>query len=344
MSEAGEGTLPAFVRNRLGAAAPFASFGAAAGDYGAWRASALALYEAAVAPARTEATVAAGTPADLGRFRRTPLRATFSHGGEAAGAVLTLAGTAPSRAILLLHDHGGYFDLGWAKGFPLPEAASWQARLYGGIAPAALLAEAGFAVVSFDALGWGGRTVGDPSGQQALAANLMQTGLTLAAVIAAEDIAVAGWLARHPFAADGLAALGFSFGGFRAFQLGALSPDVRAAAAISWMGRRADLLAPGNSMANGQSAYYTLHPSLVTALDYPDLAGLVAPRPMFLRTGNRDRHFPQATVRAAHGDIAAIYEAAGAAAKLDAGLFDGAHVCPPAVLEAAVAFLATSRG
>ncbi len=187
--------------------------------------------------------------------------------------------------------------------------------------------------------GWGGRTVGDPSGQQALAANLMQSGLTLAAVVAAEDIALAAWLAREPVAAGGVFAVGFSFGAFRAFQLAALSPDTGAAAAISWMGRRADLVASGNSMANGQSAYYTLHPSLVTALDFPDLAGLAAPKPLFLRTGTTDRHFPAPAVVAAHGDVAAIYEAAGGGECLDAALFEGAHVCPPSILGEAAGFL-----
>ena len=336
MSGDGEGTLPRFVRARLGAAPPAASFRAAPEDYAAWRANALALFRAAVMPAPGPATVTSGDPATLGRFTLTPLRATFAHGDGADGARLVLSGTRPRRAILLLHDHGGMFDIGWEKGFPVPAASAWQARLYGGLSPAAVLAEAGFAVVSFDALGWGGRTVGDPAGQQALAANLMQAGLTLAGVVAAEDIALAAWLAGE---ADAVSAFGFSFGGFRAFQLAALSDAVGAAAAISWMGRRADLIVPGNSMAAGQSVYYTLHPALAGALDFPDLAGLAAPKPLFLRTGMADRHFPARTVRAAYADIAAIYHAAGASRQLDADRFEGAHVCPPAILGAAAEFI-----
>ena len=101
-------------------------------------------------------------------------------------------------------------------------------------------------MLAADALGWGSRQGNGYDAQQALAANLMQFGLTLAGVIAAEDAQLARWLARHPAVdARRVGVLGFSFGGYRAWQAAALCPEVAAGVAASWMGRLGDLMQPG---------------------------------------------------------------------------------------------------
>jgi dienelactone hydrolase len=91
--------------------------------------------------------------------------------------------------------------------------------------------------------------------QQALAANLMQFGLTLAGVIAAEDASLVRWLARHPAVdARRVGAVDFSFGGYRAWQPATLCPEVAARVVPSWMGRLSDLMRSGGNQLRGQSA------------------------------------------------------------------------------------------
>lgn len=284
------------------------------------------------------ADVVRGPVSSLGGLRFLSLNARFAHGAVAEGAMLVPDGQMRG-AVLAFHDHGGRFDLGWRKLFPLPEARDWQDRLYDGKSPVECLARHGFAVAVFDAQGWGGRKLGVHSDQQALAANLMQAGISPAALIAAEDLAVARWFTGEPEAAEGLGVWGFSFGAFRAWQAAALCPDIPAAAAISWMGRRTDLLRSGAPMTAGQSAFWTLHPGLANALDYPDMAGLVAPRRLFLRCGTEDQHFPDDTYRASVARMATFWRQAGAESALDAASFEGGHVCPAAIIEASCRFL-----
>ena len=96
------------------------------------------------------------------------------------------------------------------------------------------------------------------------------------------------WLARHP-AVDPrrVGVLGFSFGGYRAWQAAALCPQVSAGVAASWMGRLGDLMQPGGNQLRGQSAFAMLHPALAGRLDYPDVAGLAAPKPMLFCPGRQ---------------------------------------------------------
>ena len=171
----------------------------------------------------------------------------------------------------------------------------------------------------------------------------MQFGLTLAGVIAAEDAQLVRWLARHPAVdARRVGVLGFSFGGYRAWQAAALCPEVAAGVAASWMGRLGDLMRPGGNQLRGQSAFAMLHPALGGRLDYPDVAGLAAPRPMLFLSGRHDRHFPAEVAEAAFGDLRRIWRAAGAGSALGTEITDGAHVFTLAQQARAVAFLERS--
>ena len=227
--------------------------------------------------------------------------------------MLLPAGPGPHPAVLILHDHGSAFSIGkekvltpWDDGPGAAEAAAWQARFYDGTSLGDALLARGFAVLAADALGWGSRVGNGYAAQQALAANLMQFGLSLAGVIAAEDAQMTRWLSRHPAVdARQVAVLGFSFGGYRAWQTAALCPEVAAGVAIAWMGRLRDLMQPGGNQLRGQSAYCMLHPQLGGRLDYPDVAGLAAPRRMQFQSGTRDPHFqrraPPSTISGTSG-------------------------------------------
>lgn len=321
-------SLPAFLAERLAALHRDLAFDG--GDFPSWRQRLLAGWQAVLPPHDRPAD---GTTED----GRISLR--FATGATTQGRFLLPKGPGPHPAVLLLHEHGGDFQIGWQKLFTMPESDASRARLYGGISVADALLEAGFAVLCLDAIGFGSRYAGGYQAQQALAANAMAMGWSLAGIIAAEDAGAALWLAAQPeIDASRIGCFGFSFGGYRAWQLAALCPQVAAAASVSWMGTRASLMRPGAPLLQGHSAFSFLHPGIDPRADFPDLAGLAADRPLFFRSGRGDRHMPEDGVAAAWDQIAKIAQAASGPAP-DCGFHDDAHTCPPACLAEATAFL-----
>ncbi|MCO6364235.1 hypothetical protein [Paracoccus sp. 08] len=248
----------------------------------------------------------------------------FASGKCAAGIVLR-----PDRvsgcAVLMFHDHGGRFDQGWRKMIDDPQG------FYSG-SPAHRLVAAGHPVFCFDTLGWGSRQMaGD---QQALACAAIGLGTSLAGLVAGEDRDIASWIATRPEAALGVATWGFSFGGFRAWQALAVSDHVDRAVALSWMAERRTLLRANAPITAGQAAFWMVHPSLTGLADLPDLAAAGAPKPLFLRSGDADRHLPLQAVEPAYAHLRRIWSG-----ELDAVIFPGGHLCPPDVQQQAITFL-----
>ncbi|MFT7772287.1 dienelactone hydrolase family protein [Roseateles sp.] len=212
----------------------------------------------------------------------------------------------PHPAVLVMHDHGARFDIGKEKLVrPLaasPAADAWAQRYYGGRFVGDTLADAGFAVLAIDALGWGerGRAGFARDDQQALASHLMQLGHSWAGVIASDDLRSHRWLRERPEVDAGrVAVLGFSMGALRAWQLAAVSDDVSACVAAHWMCTREGLLRAGEHTLQGQSAFSMAHPGLAAELDHPDVASLIAPRPLLLFGSQEDRLFPWDATQAA---------------------------------------------
>ncbi|MDE1158187.1 MAG: alpha/beta fold hydrolase [Neorhizobium sp.] len=267
------------------------------------------------------------------------LRLGFSN-GETSQAYLLRPGDGtknPSPAILLLHDHGSFFSIGKEKLIRRPNETPdltadidhWTARIYGGRHVGNALASRGYTVLSVDALGWGSRRGNGYGDQQALAANLMQFGTSLAGVVLQEDLEALNYLASlDGIDKNRIAVLGYSMGGFRAFQLAALSDRAKACVSGGWMGTLSGLMQSGNNQLRGQSAFYMLHPQIAGKLDYPDLAGLAAPKPALFFAGAEDRHFPEPVVADAFRRLTSLWTEAGARDRLETRLFPGGHSFP----------------
>lgn len=274
------------------------------------------------------------------------LELTFSSGEKTETFLLLPYSRNESPAVLLLHDHGSRFDIGkekviqpWNADKAL-SARAWIQRCYGNRYLGDVLAKRGYVVLCADALGWSSRKGNGYGAQQALAANLMQFGTSLAAIVASEDVQAALFLSALPEVDERfVASMGFSFGGFRAWQVAALTPAIRASVAINWMGQLAGLMKPGANLLRGQSAYYMLHPPLAGKLDYPDIAALIAPRHALFYTGDQDPHFPRETVEAAFAKLASCWSAATAATHLETRIWPARHAFGPVQQDAAIRWL-----
>jgi len=236
-------------------------------------------------------------------------------------------GQGPFPAALMLHDHGSRFDIGkekfiqtWGDEAREKSQKEWADKFFSGRFPGDELAKRGYVVFSFDALGWGDRSVPGwkTDSQQALAANLFNMGTSYAAIIAEEDARAAEFVAGRPEVNKRkVAAVGFSMGAFRAWQVAALSEHISAAVVDCWMATMRGLMVPGNNQLKGQSAFSMLHPGIASYLDYPDVAGLAAPKPMLVYAGEKDTLFPLPAVNEAFGKMRKIWAANKAADKLE---------------------------
>jgi dienelactone hydrolase len=323
-------------------------------DFPAWRATARAQVEASLLwPSPGEADAVPFRPETVeeratGRYRRRVVEFTLSRYGRARGLLLLPHGQGPFPAVLLLHDHGSKFDIGkekmirpWSDEDRLASALEWSERHFSGRFVGDELAARGYAVLAVDTIGWSDRGPLTYEDQQALAANFYNLGSSLAGLSAHEDTRAAAFLASLP-EVDGarVAALGFSMGAYRAWQLAALSRHVRAAIAVGWMTTLKDMMVPGNNTLRGQSAYHMLHPGLCRHLDIPDVASVAAPRPMLFYAGALDELFPAEGVAAAFARMRAVWESQDAADRLVTRVWpDHGHVFTADMQDEAYAWL-----
>ncbi|WP_138470957.1 dienelactone hydrolase family protein [Poseidonocella sp. HB161398] len=303
------------------------------GDPAEWHERAMAAAAPLMLPYEAEAPFAPEVIDEEDRGSYTARRIAFNITDESRVSAILLvpAGEGPFPAALMLHDHGARFDIGkekwvspWYDGTRAASAEEWAGKYFSGRYPGEELAKRGYVVLATDALGWGDREGNGYEAQQALAANLFNLGSSLAGLMALEDMRAAEFLAGLPETdPDRVAAVGFSMGAFRAWQVAALSPHVAAAVANCWMATLDGLMVPGNNQLKGQSAWYMLHPGLPQLMDYPDVAALAAPKPMLVHAGAEDPLFPQASVEAAFGQMHAVWDAYGADAALTTRVWEG---------------------
>lgn len=241
------------------------------------------------------------------------------------------AGTHP--AVLLLHDHGAKFDIGKEKVIaPFDEPAEKMAsaqewtKNYGGRFIGDELAKQGYVCLALDMLNWSDRAGAGSTGQQYLAANFLSLGLSYSGLIAHEDMRAAEFLSIQPGVdAKRIAAIGLSVGGFRTWQLAALSKHIMAGVSVCWMATLKELMVPGNNQTTGQSAYTMIHPGLAQYLDYPDVASIACPKPMMFIGGSRDDLFPVESINGAFLKLHKVWRSQGAEDKLITKLYDAPH-------------------
>ena len=78
-------------------------------------------------------------------------------------------------------------------------------------------------------------------------------------------------------------------------------------------------------LPSGQICGSQVVPGLLEFGDHPDVAGLIAPRPLFLEFGIKDPLFPIEASRDTYQKVRTIYRVAGAEEKIECEEFDGPH-------------------
>jgi len=263
-------------------------------------------------------------------------------------SMLVPDGPGPFPAALLLHDHGATFDIGkekliepWSDETRRASAQAWADRYFTGRFLGNVLVARGYAVLAVDALGWGDRGDLTYDAQQALAGNFFNLGSSLAGLMAREDVRAAAMLASLPEVDERrIAAVGFSMGGYRAWQVAALSEHIAATVSACWMTGLKQMMVTGNNTLRGQSAFYMLHPGLYRYLDIPDVASIAAPKPMMLLDGETDPLFTPDGVAAAYARMRAVWVSQRARNRLSTKVWPGlGHVFVREMQDEAFAWL-----
>lgn len=319
-------------------------------DFGRWRSAARGkvLDGLLSLPPRVpfDQEVLGETPCDGYVSRKVVLSITGD--SRVLGYLLVPEGMGPFPAVLLLHDHGARFDIGKEKvvrpwdGSPerIHSSREWVDQYYGGRYLGNELARRGYACFATDAINWSDRGGAGYEGQQALAANLLHHGMSLAGLIAHEDMRAAEFLATRPEVDhDRVAAMGLSMGAFRAWQVAALSDRVHAGIAACWMATVKGLMVPGNNQTRGQSAFTMTHPGLLDHLDYPDIASIACPKHMLFYNGSKDELFPLKSVLDAYGKMERVWASQGASENLATRIWDVQHEFNVEMQEAAFEWL-----
>jgi len=271
---------------------------------------------------------------DRGSYVARKILVSITGDSRILGFMLVPKSKGPHPAVLLLHDHGAKFDIGKEKVIEpwdepaekIASASNWVNEYYGGRFIGDELAKKGYVCFSVDLLNWSDRGGAGYEGQQAVAAILFNLGTSFAGLIAHEDLRAAEFLATQPDVdPKRVAAMGLSLGGFRTWQVAALSPYIAAGVSVCWMATHNALLYPGSNQSGGQSAYTMIHPGLSHYLDYPDVASIACPKPMMFCNGTRDDLFPVESIIAAHTKMRQVWDSQKAGNNLVTKLYDAPH-------------------
>ena len=253
--------------------------------------------------------------------------------------ILIPDGKGPFPAILLLHDHGAHFSIGKEKmirpfntdSLTIADADNWCDKCYDGQYVGDYLASKGYVVMSVDALFWGerGRKEGIRyDSQQALAANMLQLGMSWGGLIVGDDLSSADFLASLSYVdKKRVGCMGFSMGAHRSWMLSAASDVVKASASVCWMNTTDSLMTLTNNQNKGGSAYSMIIPGIRNYMDYPHVASIAAPKPTLFINGKRDKLFPVKGVEDAFVTMHKVWNSCGANDKLQTHILDIPHFC-----------------
>jgi dienelactone hydrolase len=188
-------------------------------------------------------------------------------------------------------------------------------------------AEHGLAAVAIEPMAFGCRR--DPLTRskgpsayacQPVAGSALLLGETLVGWRVFDVMRTIDWIeTRTELNAKRVGCMGVSGGGTCTLFAAALEPRIRAAMVSGYLNTfRASIMSMSHCMDN-----YV--PGILQWAEMYDVAGLIAPRPLFCEGGDRDPIFPVAAARESFAHVKNIYQAFGAPDAVEQEIFEGVH-------------------
>jgi dienelactone hydrolase len=123
--------------------------------------------------------------------------------------------------------------------------------------------------------------------------------------------------ARPEVDKDRIGTAGLSLGGETVMYVAALDERIKVAVSSGW-------ITTVENMKQGHCPCWNF-PGLEEHFEFADIFALVAPRPLVLENGSKDRNFPSARARHAFGEIQRAYRVLNAPDQVTLDVFDGGH-------------------
>lgn len=258
-------------------------------------------------------------------YRREKFVFESRPGAAVLGYLLTpKKGSAPSPSMICLPGHGRGVDdvVGIdAKGADRTNRDGYQHDF------AIQAVEHGLAAVAIEQMAFGCRRdavtrkkgLGASACQPAAGAALL-FGETMAGWRVWDVMRTIDWIeTRKELDPKRVGCMGISGGGTITTFAAALEPRIRAAFVSGYMNTFLDSIL---SLAHCIDNYV---PGILEWCEMYDVAGLIAPRPLFIESGDRDNIFPIDASRASYERIRKVYEVFGAAGHIEQEVFSGEH-------------------
>lgn len=222
-------------------------------------------------------------------------------------------------AVLALHGHGygskemvGLFPDGSPR-FPPTSHNDWAVQLV----------KEGFKVFVPEIIGFGDRKLDADREKEnscyTLAVHLLMAGKTLAGLRTFEAGCALGYINDvYPEARIGVV-VGFSGGGLIATLISILDERIQATVLSGYPNTfKGSVLATGHCLDN-------YIPGLLKITEMPELIGMIAPKPLFIETGENDEVFPSRHAHLAIERIRSIYQAKSKDYAFESECFQGGH-------------------
>lgn len=238
--------------------------------------------------------------------------------------VLRPIGLGPFRPVVALHGHGhGVRDILGADRDGRADVASPDEHAHF----AKTLVQRGFLVFAPEQLGFGSRRDLEDAAQGSTATSCRQASLDLLLLgytmtgLRVRDIRrTLDYIATYPDAQRGpIAAVGFSVGGTALLYAAALDERI---GALVLSGCLASFRQSIMALPHCEDSYL---PGVLRYADLPDIAALLAPRPLFVESGMDDELFPASSAVAAVAQLRKAYLLHGALDRIDSEIFAGGH-------------------
>jgi dienelactone hydrolase len=259
------------------------------------------------------------------RYKREKIIFDSQEGVSVLAYILTpVAAKAPVPAVICVPGHGrGVDDIVGIddKGRDRTSKDGYQHDF------AIQVAEAGLGAIAIEPMAFGCRR--DPanvnrglghSACQPLAGTALLLGQTMIGWRVYDVMRTIDLIATRPeFDAARVGCVGISGGGTCTLFSAALEPRIRAAFVSGYLNTFRDSV---GSLSHCIDNYV---PGILNWAEMYDVAGLIAPRPLFVESGKRDNIFPIKSSIESFRNVSAIYKVFGASDHVEQEIFDEAH-------------------